>query len=125
MGHCKCGRSSLWPQLTGSLKFTEFVAVSPPESVATLLALRDLCEAQRLGGKTHLGWGGVTAQRFRYVHGAERHDLFEMVPDDEGLPVLRATPAFDKLCEPAVKALDAIAKAPAQERDRVRALLNA
>lgn len=100
-------------------------STTPEQRGLFLLALRDLCEAQRLGGKTHLGWGGVTAQRFRYVHGSERHDLFEMVPDDEGLPVLRATQAFDKLCEPAVKALDAIAKAPAQERDRVRALLNA
>ena len=100
-------------------------ATTPEQRGLFLMALRDLCETQQLGGRTHLGWGGVTAQRFRYVHGQVRHDLFELVPDDEGLPQLRCTDAFAKLCEPAEQALAAMAKAPAEQRENLRSLLNA
>lgn len=100
-------------------------STTPGQRGLFLLALRDLCETQQLGGRTHLGWGGVNAQRFRYVHGKDRHDLFELTPDDEGLPQLQCTDAFTQLTEPAELALAAIAKAPAEQRESLRSLLNA
>lgn len=98
---------------------------TPEQRGLFLLSLLDLCEQQQLGGRTHLGWGGVTAQRFRYVHGDARHDLFDLVLDEEGLPKLQCTDAFKRLCEPAEKHLAQMAKQPAEQREIVRALLNA
>lgn len=89
-----------------------------------LLALQDLLDAGQLGGRAHLGWGGVNAQRFRYVDGKERHDLFEAVADDEGIAQYQPTKAFQGLTKPAVKALQAIEKAPADAREALMELLN-
>lgn len=100
-------------------------SVTPAQCGLFLLALKDLLEIQQLGGRVHLGWGGVNPQRFRYVHGKDRHDLFELECDDEGIHILETTSAFKQLVKPAEKALAAIEKAPAAARDRLKGLLNA
>lgn len=101
-------------------------ACTPEQRGLFLLALRDMLETQQLGGRVHLGWGGVSAQRFRYVEGPKvRHDLFEQVCDDEGIVQLQPSPAFKQLVKPAEKVLTAMAKAPEAERERLRELLHA
>ncbi|SFF31130.1 RAMP superfamily CRISPR-associated protein [Paracidovorax wautersii] len=106
---------------------TQLAPESTPEQRGLyLLALLDLLETQQLGGRVHLGWGGVMAQRFRYVEGVKiRHDLFEQKADDEGIVTLTGTPAFKQLVKPAEKALAAMAKAPEAQRERLRELLGA
>ncbi len=97
---------------------------TPEQNGLLLMALRDLLDAQGLGGKSHQGWGGFTAHRFRLIDGANRHDLFDLGYDDEGMPSLSPTTAFTQLCEPAVRALAALAEQPAHSREALRTLLN-
>lgn len=88
-----------------------------------LLALRDLFEAQQLGGRTHLGWGGFTAQRFRMIDGDTREDLFECSQNDEGVTIIEASSSFEAAVEPALAAMADMKDQPAAARQALLALL--
>lgn len=89
-----------------------------------LLAISDWINENRLGARVHLGWGRFTAQRFRFIDGTNRADLFELQEDDEGIISLSTSKQYEQLVSAAREQLDAYAKAPEAARAGFKKLLH-
>lgn len=98
-------------------------STSPEQRGLLLLALCDWIKHGQIGGREHLGWGCFSAHRFRYIDGQDRHDLFDMGEDDDGLLQLNTTSAFKSLTAPAVQQLTEYSNSPATERKKLLELL--
>lgn len=98
-------------------------SVSTEQRGLLLLALKDWIEQGQIGARAHLGWGKFTAHRFRYIHGQQRHDLFDAHEDEDGIVQLVTTTDFDQLTADALALLDQYSKAPSQHREQYAQLL--
>ena len=96
---------------------------TPAQRGLVLLALRDLCNGQQLGGRIHLGWGGFKPQRFRMIHGDRRIDLFDLASDDEGIAQLVDSDSLEELLAPALTEIELVAKQSAAAREALHKIL--
>ena len=99
-------------------------STTPEQRGLFLMALKDLFLSRQLGARAHLGWGGFNPQRFRWIDGETRYDLFDFSEDEEGMPVLQETKQFLALIAPATKMLKSMAKDPQDARKELAALLH-
>lgn len=97
---------------------------TPAQRGLFLLALRDLLSQQQIGARKHLGWGCFIPQRFRWINGTTRHDLFDFSQDEEGQPVMTESMDYHTHTKPAIEALEVMAKSPKKARDAMAELLN-
>lgn len=97
---------------------------TPQQRGLFLLSLRDMLLSQQIGARSHLGWGGFKGQRFRWIDGDTRHDLFDFSQDEDGMTVLQETKQYQALVAPAEKLLASIAKKPQDARKDLAALLH-